>query len=127
MSQTVSVPSTVPTLTFQYRVHTFDTVYGLVTRQYYDTFEFSVGKAPDQITEAERESKVAEAAPSIPTIQLSYEWQWTGLLRGGTPTDTLGIEWDSGWLTVSVNLSAFAGVRSHSILQTGIGIHSAIF
>jgi hypothetical protein len=112
MSQTVTVPPGATQLMFTYRVHTFDTVYGLTTSKYFDTFEFSVGKAPDQITDADRESAGCRTSALNPqNVTLTPAASGLVFCAGGQPTSTAGTEWDTGWRSVKVDLSTFANDR----------------
>jgi hypothetical protein len=112
VSQTVPVPPGATQLMFTYRVHTFDTVYGLTTGKYFDTFEFSVGKAPEQITDADRESAGCRTSALNPqNVTLTPAASGLVLCAGGQPTAHSGTAWDSGWRSVKVNLSTFAGSR----------------
>jgi hypothetical protein len=112
MSQTVAVPPDATNLTLTYRVHTFDTVYGTGENKYFDTFEFSVGKAPDQITDADRESAGCRTSTLNPQdVTLTPSASGLVFCAGGQPTASPGTPWDSGWRSVQVDLSAFANTR----------------
>jgi hypothetical protein len=109
MSQTVTAHAAATELAFTYRVHTFDTVYGTGENKYFDTFEFSVGKAPDQITDADRESTGCRSGALNPQNRtLTPSASGLVFCAGGQPTDHAGTAWDSGWRSVKVDLSAFA-------------------
>ncbi len=112
MSQTVTVPPGATQLMFTYRVHTLDTVYGTGQHKYFDTFEFSVDKAPGQITDADRESAGCRTIALNPQdVTLTPSASGLVFCAGGQPTANPGTAWDSGWRLVKVNLSTFADSR----------------
>lgn len=113
MSQTVTVPPVATDLMLTYRVHTFDTVYGLQTAEYFDTFEFSVDTAPDQITDADRESAGCRTTALNPqNMTLTPSASGLVFCAGGQPTSSPGTAWDSGWRSVKVDLSTHANSRA---------------
>ncbi len=112
VSQTVAVPAGETRLIFTYRVHTFDTVYGTGQNKYYDTFEFSVDKAPAQITDADRESAGCRTSALNPqNVTLTPSASGLVFCAGGQPTANAGTVWDSGWRSVTVDLSTYADSR----------------
>jgi hypothetical protein len=100
IAQTFTVDK--PHLQLQYRVVSYDIVTG--TYPYYDTFEVSVNTRPDQIQNADRNS--AALNPDGITLTVSTD----GLVfyggRSGIRSD-VGTLWDSGWMTATLDLSAF--------------------
>ena len=112
MSQTVTVPLGATDLMLTYRVHTFDTVYGLMTNNYFDTFEVSMGKTPDQITDADHESAGCRGSALNPqNVTLTPSASGLVFCAGGQPADQGGAAWDSGWRSVKVDLASFANTR----------------
>lgn len=112
MSQTVTVPLGATDLMLAYRVHTFDTVYGTGENKYFDTFEFSVGKAPDQIADTDRESAGCRTSVLNPhDVTLTPSASGLVFCAGGQPADKGGAAWDSGWRSVKVDLASFANTR----------------
>ena len=113
ISQTVTVPAGATELMFTYRVHTLDTVYGTGQNKYYDTFEFSVDKAPGQITDADRESAGCRTRALNPqNVTLTPSASGLVFCAGGQPTNSPGTAWDSGWRSVKVDLSTYANSRA---------------
>ena len=109
IAQEFSVPMSNPYLSLQYRVHSRDTVWGLSTHRYFDTFEFSINRPPEQISDGERDSQGCHDPLKLnPTGTLTPPGD--GLVFcGGQPPLKPPHEWDSGWRTVTLDLSAFAG------------------
>ncbi|MBN1888195.1 MAG: PPC domain-containing protein [Thermoflexales bacterium] len=110
ISQTIYVPASVPTLTLSYRVHSFDTVYGLTSNEYFDNLEVSINQAPGQITREQREA-VGCRGNALNPNNATYPVSAGGLVfcAGGPVGNTA--EWDSSWRKVRLNLSAFAGSK----------------
>jgi hypothetical protein len=106
IAQTFSVDR--PHLQIQYRVVSYDIVYG--KDGYYDTFEVSLNRAPSQITNAQRNSRGCADTVLNPTGTLVVPGDGLAFCAGrsGSSSDT-GTEWDSGWRTVTLDLSAFQG------------------
>ena len=109
IAQEFSVPAGNPRLSLQYRVHSWDTVWGLTTQRYFDTFELSINRSPEQITDQERDDRGCRDPSRLnPTGLLTPSGD--GLVFcGGQPPIKPPNEWDSGWRTVTLDLSAFAG------------------
>lgn len=107
IAQTFTVEK--PNLQLQYRVRSFDIVQGTEQR-YFDTLEVSVNRPPDQISDIERNTK--ECASTILNPEGTLTVSGDGLAfcggRSGDPSD-VGTQWDSGWRTVTLDLSAFQG------------------
>jgi hypothetical protein len=110
ISQTIYVPASVPTLTLSYRVHSFDTIYGLTRKEYFDSLEVSINQAPKQITREQREAAGCQGNALNPN-NATYTVNAGGLVfcAGGPVGNT--VEWDSSWRRVRLNLSAFAGSK----------------
>jgi len=96
-----------------YRVHTFDTVLGPSTYDYFDTFEVSINKAPPMVTDGERDSTAAGCQGSaLNPDNVTRVPAGDGLVMcGGAPSRSTHELWDSGWRTVRLNLTAFAGAN----------------
>jgi hypothetical protein len=95
-----------PHLRLQYRVVSYDIIKG--TQRYYDNFEVSVNRPPDQISDAERDANGCASTMLNPTGTLTVAE--AGLVfcggRPGTSPD-VGTQWDSEWKTVTLDLGAF--------------------
>lgn len=108
ISQTIYVPANVPKLTLSYRVHSFDTIYGLTRNEYFDSLEVSINRPPGQITRTQREA-VGCRGNALNPNNTTYTVSADGLVFcGGGPVGN-ATEWDSGWRKVNLDLSAFAG------------------
>ncbi len=107
IAQTFTVEK--PRLQLQYRVSTYDIIQGTGQR-YFDTFEVSINRPPQQISDAERNAAGCASTALNPagTLTVSVD----GLVfcggRSGTQEDT-GTLWNSGWETVTLDLSGFQG------------------
>jgi hypothetical protein len=99
-----------PYLQFEYRVISYDIVRGTETQRYFDNFEVSVNRPPDQIPDSERDAKGCASTVLNPEGTLIVAENGLVLCggRSGDPSDT-GTGWDSGWKTVKLDLSAFHG------------------
>ena len=106
IAQTFTVEK--PKLQLQYRVVSFDIVQGAEQR-YFDTLEVSVNRPPDQILDTERNTRCASAILN-PEGALTVSGDGLAFCggRSGTSSD-VGTQWDSGWKTVTLDLSAFQG------------------
>jgi len=106
IAQTFTVDK--PRLQLEYRVISYDIVEN--NQRYYDTFEVSVNKRPENVLDAERNSRGCASTVLNPTGVLMVTN--TGLAfcggRSGTSSD-VGNKWDSDWKTVTLDLSAFQG------------------
>jgi len=109
IAQDFAVPDGNPTLSLQYRVHSRDTVWGETTQKYFDTFELSINRPPEQISDGERDNQGCRDPSRLnPTGTLAPSGD--GLVFcGGQPPTTPPNEWNSGWRTVTLDLSAFSG------------------
>ncbi len=110
-SQQYEVPAN-GRLRFKYRVHSRDTIVGTTTGYYYDSFEFSINRAPGQITDAERNARGCNDQNRLNPHQTTLTPQGAGLVFCGgqvVAAQNLPGEWDSGWRTVTVDLGAFSG------------------
>jgi len=98
-----------PNLQLQYRVGSFDIVQGTEQR-YFDTLEVSVNRPPDQISDNERNSKGCASTVLNPEGTLTVSGDGLAFCggRSGDSSD-VGTQWDSGWRTVTLDLSAFQG------------------
>jgi len=107
IAQTFTVEK--PELQLQYRVISFDIVQGAEQR-YYDTLEVSVNRPPAQILDTERDAKGCVSTTLNPTGTLVVSGDGLAFCggRSGTSSD-VGTQWDSGWKTVALDLSAFQG------------------
>jgi hypothetical protein len=87
ISQTITVPSldqiARPTLSFWYRVYSYDVLYSERLKRFVDTFEVSVYD------------------PAAPAPEL--------LFRTGNVTNRYGVLYDSGWQFATVDLRPYAG------------------
>jgi hypothetical protein len=94
-------------LRLQYWVLSYDIAYN--NGNYYDTFEVSVNRPPDQVTHSQRDNKGCTGSNLNPTGTLSVSG--SGLVFcGGRPGASGGIIWDTdGWKTVTLDLNAFKG------------------
>lgn len=108
VAQAFAVPSNAR-LSFKYRVVSRDTIKG--TEKYYDSFEFSVNKAPWDILDADRDARGCNDPNRLnPTTTLTPSVD--GLVFCGgqiVPANQLPKSWDSGWREVTIDMSAFAG------------------
>ncbi|MBN1178051.1 MAG: hypothetical protein JXD18_02495 [Anaerolineae bacterium] len=106
VAQTFTVDA--PLLQLQYRVLSYDIVKG--DTHYYDTFEVSVDRPPDQVTDAQRDARGCTSTalnPSGTRVVTDAGLVFCGG-RAGTSAD-VGTVWDLGWRTVTLDLSAFEG------------------
>jgi hypothetical protein len=96
-----------PYVRLQYWVFSYDKAKG--EERYYDTLEVSVNRAPDQISDAERDSKGCASTLLNPQGTLTVSGD--GLVFcGGINRPGQGTLWDTqGWKTVTLDLSAFHG------------------
>ena len=104
ISQTFSVLK--PHLEFSYRVFSMDIATG--TQPYYDTLEVLVNRAPGEITNVERDSATWNPAGITLTVPSTGGLVF---LSGapGTKDDVGERLWDSGLLTVTLDLSNLQG------------------
>jgi hypothetical protein len=102
IAQTFTVDK--PHLQLQYQVVSYDIVTG--TQPYFDTFEVSVDRSPDQIQNADRDSAVFN--PSGVDLPVSTDGLVFYSGRSGTTSD-VGTRWESGWMTVTLDLSDLQG------------------
>lgn len=95
-------------LQLDYRVVSRDIVEN--NQRYYDTFEVSVNKRPEKVLDAERNSRGCASTVLNPTGVLTVTNAGLAFCAGrsGTSSD-VGNKWDSGWKTVTLDLSAFQG------------------
>ena len=112
IAQTFEVPENNPRLSLDYRVHSWDTVWGVTTQKHFDTLELSLNRHPAQITDQERNERGCQNSGQLnPTGTLTPSGD--GLVFcGGQPPTTPPNEWDSGWRTVTLDLSAFTPGQS---------------
>ncbi len=106
IAQTFTVDE--PYLQLKYWVFSYDVARS--SQRYYDTFEVSVNRSPDQISNAERDTRGCASTVLNPegTVAVSEN----GLVFcGGRPgTSGVGTPWDTKtWKTVTLDLSAFQG------------------
>jgi len=112
MEQQFTVPSGTPILSIMYRVHSLDTSFGLSeTLYFFDTFEVSINTPSDQITDTERNGSYGCRGVALNPDNLTRTPSSNGLIVcGGAPAASSGgALWDSGWRTVRLDLTAFAG------------------
>ncbi|MBC7250828.1 MAG: fibronectin type III domain-containing protein, partial [Anaerolineae bacterium] len=105
IAQTFSVNK--PYLQLQYRVVSYDIAKG--SERYYDTFEVSVNRPPNQITDAERDSRGCADTRLNPGGALIVSQEGLAFCGGRSGTSGMGTLWDSGWKTVTLDLSTFQG------------------
>lgn len=109
VAQQFSVVESPPRLQLQYRVITSDTVWGSSTQRYYDSFELSINRPPDVITDTERDNQGCRDPLRLnPTGVLTPAGDGLVFCGGRITSTTPPSPWDSGWLTVTLDLSAFA-------------------
>jgi hypothetical protein len=110
MAQEFTVPPGTPILSISYRVHSLDTSFGTSTSQYYDTFEVSINKPSDQITDTERDGPNGCQGSALSPDNVTRTPTTDGLIAcAGAPAASAGgTPWDSGWRMVQLDLSAFA-------------------
>ena len=114
ISQQYQVPAN-GRLSFKYRVHSRDTIVGTTIGLYYDSFEFSINRAPWEITDAERNARGCNEQNRLNPHQTTLTPQGAGLVFCGgqvVAAQNLPREWDSGWRTVTVDLGAFSGTTT---------------
>ncbi|MGC9347853.1 MAG: hypothetical protein ACP5JG_06920, partial [Anaerolineae bacterium] len=101
--QEIAVAS--PNIQVAYRVVTHD-LYRGANDLYYDGLEVSINTPPETVTDAERIDKCGEGSINPTGLITATE----GLVfcggRYGSPSD-LGEKWDSDWMTVTLDVSAF--------------------
>jgi hypothetical protein len=102
IAQTFTVDK--PRLQMQYQVVSYDIVTG--TQPYYDTFEVSVNVHPAQIENEHRSHAVVN--PDGITLTVSADGLAFYAGRSGVPSD-VGTRYDSGWMTATLDLSAYQG------------------
>jgi hypothetical protein len=97
-----------PRLQLQYRVVSYDIVRG--AEKYYDSFEVSVGRPPTQISDGDRDSAGCASTVLNPEGDLVVSEDGLVFCGGRSVTESdAGTQWDSGWKTVTLDLSAFQG------------------
>jgi hypothetical protein len=108
ISRVITVQSSMPVLAFSYRVHSFDTSFGTTKAEYFDTFEVSIDKSPEQVTRAERDGAYGCSGAALNPDNVTRTPTTSGLIVcGGAPQGNTS-EWDSSWHTVRISLAAFA-------------------
>jgi hypothetical protein len=111
IAQTFTVPDDATRLSLRYRVISDDTIWGEKTKNYFDTFEVSINEHPKNISEEERDSRGCRSSRLNPADGEKYTPDAQGLVfcSGQAPTDEPQEGWDSGWRTISLDLSNFSG------------------
>ncbi len=112
VAQEFTVPAGNRRLSLQYRVRSRDTVWGASTQKYFDTLEVSINRPPGQVSNQERDNQGCRNPSRLnPTGSLAISGN--GLVFcGGQPPTSSPEEWDSGWRTVTLDLSAFTPGQS---------------
>ena len=105
IAQTFSVDK--PYLQLQYRVVSYDIARG--SERYYDTLEVSVNHPPNQITDAERDNRGCVSTVLNPDGTLVVSQEGLVFCGGRSGTAGVGSLWDSGWKTVTLDMSTFQG------------------
>ncbi|MEM7033679.1 MAG: hypothetical protein AAF629_29300 [Chloroflexota bacterium] len=95
-----------PMVRLRYRINTYDVVWGENTNKLFDTFEISINKLPDQVTDEERQLKcdLSNARPTMPIVVsngLSYCDGYYG--------NEVGTKRDLGWQEITLDLQEFQG------------------
>jgi hypothetical protein len=104
LAQTFTVVK--PRLQLQYRVVSYDIVRG--AEKYYDSFEVSVNQPPHQISDGDRDSAGCASTVLNPGGSLVVLEDGLVFCGGRSVTESeAGTKWDSGWKTVTLDLSAF--------------------
>ena len=111
IAQEFIVPDDKPHLSFQYQVHSRDTTWGQTTHRYFDTFEVSINRPPDQISDQERDDRGCHDSSRLNPTGLLIPSGDGLVFCGGQLLTAPPEEGDSGWCTVSLDLSAFAGEK----------------
>ncbi|HUT21596.1 MAG TPA: hypothetical protein VM366_20780 [Anaerolineae bacterium] len=94
-------------LRFRYWVFSYDIAYDL--GQYFDTFEISVNRSPQQISDAERNDQACTGAALNPQGLLAVPSDGLAFC-GGRPGASGGMLWDTGgWRTMTLDLNAYRG------------------
>ncbi len=100
------IPTQATKISFSYRVHSYDTVY---YKKYFDTFEVTVNQMPGDVSDGERDAAgCRDAAKLNPNGVLLVPGNGLAFC-GGHLTNSAPQDWDSGWRTVELDMSHFAG------------------
>jgi len=99
-----------PYVQLQYWVFSYDIARG--SQYYYDTFEVSVNRSPDQISNAERDSRGCASTVLNPEGTLTVSGDGLVFCGGRPGTSGQGTPWDTGaWKSVTLDMSAFQGTN----------------
>jgi hypothetical protein len=92
----------------RYWVYSYDIARG--TQRYYDTFEVSVNRAPDQISDSDRNRQGCASTALNPRGTLVVASEGLVFCAGRPGTSGQGTRWDTqGWRDVTLDLAAFRG------------------
>jgi len=96
-----------PYVRLQYWVFSYDNVKG--KERYHDTFEVSVNRAPNQVSDQERDSAGCATSALNPEGMLAVSADGLAFC-GGADRSSQGTRWDTGgWKTVTLDLRALQG------------------
>ncbi len=96
-----------PYVRLQYWVFSYDNAKG--KERYHDTFEVSVNRPPNQVSDQERDSAGCATSALNPEGMLAVSADGLAFC-GGADRSSQGTRWDTGgWKTVTLDLSAFQG------------------
>jgi len=108
IAQEFKIPTEGAHLSFDYHVFSYDHVRGAKTGRYFDTFELSINRPPNQITDQERDSRGCQGSGLNPTGAVIPPENGGLVFCGGQPSTDPPNWWDFGG-TVTLDLSDFAG------------------
>jgi hypothetical protein len=111
------VPDGAASLPLLYRVHSRDCLYSDGNLRYYDSFEVTINRPPQEVTDQERDARGCRGStlnPAGPLTPVGDGLAFCGGQLGGSPP----YEWDSGWLTVTLELSAFTPGQTITLYAT---------
>lgn len=108
VAQTFTVDK--PYLQLQYWVSSYDIARGV--QHYYDTFEVSVNRSPDQIQDTERDSRGCASTVLNPEGTLTVPEDGLIFCGGRPGTSGQGTPWDTQtWKIVTLDVNAFQGTN----------------
>jgi PKD repeat protein len=93
-----------PRLHITFRISSYDTAWGTTGQAYFDTFEVSINRHPTDIETQERHDRGCQASPGLPPAE-PIPVTTDGLVFCGGGVGSRDTLWDSGWVTLKLDMS----------------------